>query len=96
MRHTSQTYELLDRSDRILRQLDPLLPAQHPQFASEFLRPRDQAAVTRDLVVLDRLRGSNQRGIEDRLVFHPGPRRRQGRRHAGAELDFPNPLFAGL
>src|SRR5499426_522433 len=36
--------------------------------AAELVRPGDQAAVARDLVVLDRLRGRNERRVQHRLV----------------------------
>src|SRR5262249_41770866 len=37
--------------------------------APEFLCPRDQRAIARDLIVLDRLRRSDERGIQNRLVL---------------------------
>src|SRR5262249_36786251 len=37
--------------------------------AAHLFRPRDQRAVARDLIVLDGLRRSDERGIEDRLVL---------------------------
>jgi hypothetical protein len=40
----------------------------HHVIAAEFIRPSNQSAITRDLIVLDRLCGADDGGIENLLV----------------------------
>src|SRR5262249_28208648 len=48
--------------------LKVLLKQSRAIVAAQLFRPRDQGAVARDLVVLNGLRRSNERGIQNRLV----------------------------
>src|SRR5262249_31102358 len=49
--------------------VEVLLKQGRAIVAAQLFRPCDQRAVARDLIVLDGLRRSDERGIEDRLVL---------------------------